>query len=406
MMPDQNEQELRSLFSLWLNGDGDEAILQRLSELAEEPGLTAIWQSLLAGIPEQPAIDQQHTGILDQVYQNLLVSEPELRVPAPVRGIKTWLKYAAAAVLLISIGSYIFFYSGTGKQEKQQLGNIHPVENGQPSNPNKAVLTLGSGKQIILDSSGNGKLADQAGAVVMKSAEGQIVYSKNDAAPQQTTDFNTVATPRGGEYKITLPDGTKVWLNAASSITFPTAFNGSDRTVTVQGEVYLDVAKHASQPFRIKVNDAIIDVLGTELNVNAYNDEPVTRTTLLDGSIKLSKGVENKILKPGQQVWFRPNSDVLTVTGDIDTEQVIAWKNGSFDFRNQDIGTVMNQVGRWYNMDIVYEGKKPDTKIIGMMGRNTDLVTLLKSLELTSGIKFKVEQAAAATLPGKIIVQQ
>lgn len=412
MTPDQHEQELKILFHQWLEGDIDETGIQRLAELADEQELTSAWQSMLATVHQEPYTEEQgkqHHAILDKVYQNLMAAEPGLQRPATIRRISNPMKYAAAVVLLLMMaGGYYFFHTNRQQQNKEQLSNTDPSTPASPSNNNRAVLTLGSGEQILLDASGNGKLAQQTGAEVIKSANGQIIYQQIDSLPasQQKIDFNTVTTPRGGEYIITLPDGTKVWLNAASSITFPTVFHGGDRTVSVQGEVFLQVAKNATQPFRVKVKDAIIDVLGTEFNVNAYNDEPVTRTTLLEGSIRLTKGTERRILKPGQQVMFRENYPALTLADNVDTEQVIAWKNGSFDFRNQDLQSVMKQIGRWYNMDIIYEGGQPDVKILGMMGRDTDLNILLKSLELTSGIHFKVEAAGTGSKPGKIIVQQ
>lgn len=412
MMPNPNEQELRSLFSLWLNGDGDAHTIRRLSELAEVEELKGIWQNLLSSIPEDQhttTSGMQHAAILDKVYQNLVELQPELAVtPAPIRRINTFIRYVAAAVLLLLAAGAWFFFNNTAKQQqKDQLVHTNPPASTSTLNTNKAILTLGSGKQLLLDSSGNGKLAQEAGSVVIKSAAGQLLYQPTDSLTKtnQATEFNTVATPRGGEYKITLPDGTMVWLNAASSITFPTAFRGTDRTVSVQGEAYLQVAKNAAQPFKVKVGDAVIDVLGTEFNLSAYNDEPVTKATLLEGSISVTKGNERRILKPGQQCWFRDKSNVLNVAANIDTDQVIAWKNGSFDFRNQELESVMKQIGRWYNMDIKYEGKKPEVRILGMMGRNTELSTLLKSMELTSGIKFTVE-AGTASQPGKIIVQQ
>lgn len=405
MAPYQNEQELRSLFSQWLEGNGDAGTVKRLSELAENPELASVWKSLLAAVPEEA--QPGHDAILEQVYQNLLAELPELQVTAPVRRMKPWMKYAAAAALLLVAGGGYYFYSSTKEEAgREQLSNITPAERPTSNNnKNKAILTLGNGKQIVLDASGNGQLAQQTGSLVIKPADGQIVYNSNDSIPsQRAVEFNTVTTPRGGEYKVKLPDGTDVWLNAASSITFPTNFNDADRTVSVQGEVYLEVKKNTAKPFRVKVKDATIEVLGTSFNVNAYNDEPVTRITLLEGSIHVTKGNEQKMLKPGQQLWFRATGNVLTLADDVDTEQVMAWKNGVFDFRNQDIGLVMNQLGRWYNMDIMYEGKRPDVKILGMMGRNTDLKTLLNSLELTSGIRFSLEYSPAKNEAGKIIV--
>lgn len=411
MALDQKEKELRSLFSKWIENEADENTIRDLSMLAEDEELTETWQQLLADMPDNmsiESIEQEHAAIFDKVYQNLLATEEGLMVQAPVRRMRTWLKYAvAAAVLFIFLAGGFYLFNTTTKQntddQVSQTTQEEPVN--KPDN-NKAILTLGSGKQIILDSTGNGMLAQQSGAAVIKSANGRIEYQQNDSltAANRPVDFNTVSTPKAGEYIITLPDGTIAWLNAASSITFPTAFRGADRTVSVQGEVYLQVAKKASQPFRVKVKEAIIDVLGTGFNVNAYADEPVTRITLLEGSISLTKGNERKLLKPGQQLWFRENSDLLTLNKTVDTEQVIAWKNGTFDFRDQDFDMVMKQIERWYNMEIKYEGKIPDVKILGIMSRDTPLATLLHSIELTTGIRFKIDNNTSGKKPGKIFV--
>ena len=410
MAPLQKDQELRSLFSQWLQNNGDETIIHRLSELAEEPELQETWQSLLFELPDemQPElIEQQHAAIFDKVYQNLIETEPGLMPAAPVRHMRPWRKYAAAAaiIILFAAGGFYLFNTGKDQPANEKITEINPGKTLQQSDNNKAILTLGSGKQIILDTSANGKLAQQSGAEVIKSENGQIIYQLNDSitASQQPIDTNTVSTPRGGEYTITLPDGSIAWLNAASSISFPTAFRGSERTVTVQGEVYLQVAKNSSQPFRVKVKDASIDVLGTSFNVNAYAEEPISKITLLEGSISLKKGNERKIMKPGQQVWFRENSNALNFSGNIDTEQVVAWKDGTFDFRDQPFESVMNQIARWYDMEIVYEGTIPDVKILGIMSRNTSLSIMLKSFELTTGIKFKIENN---TKPGRIIIQR
>lgn len=411
MALDQKEKELRSLFSKWIENEADENTIRDLSMLAEDEELTETWQQLLADMPDNmsiEAIEQEHAAIFDKVYQNLLATEEGLMVQAPVRRMRTWLKYAvAAAVLFIFLAGGFYLFNTTTKQNTDdQVSQTTQEEPVNKLDNNKAILTLGSGKQIILDSTGNGMLAQQSGAAVIKSANGRIEYQQNDSltAANRSVDFNTVSTPKAGEYIITLPDGTIAWLNAASSITFPTAFRGADRTVSVQGEVYLQVAKKASQPFMVKVKEAIIDVLGTGFNVNAYADEPVTRITLLEGSISLTKGNERKLLKPGQQLLFRENSDLLTLNKTVDTEQVIAWKNGTFDFRDQDFDMVMKQIERWYNMEIKYEGKIPDVKILGIMSRDTPLATLLHSIELTTGIRFKIENNTSGKKPGKIFV--
>lgn len=412
MALDQKEQELRSLFGKWLQNEADENTIRELSLLAEDEELSATWQQLLAEMPDDfsiEAIEQEHAAIFDRVYQNLLATEEGLMEQRPVRRINTWMKYAvAAAVLFLFLAGGFYFYNTHQQRPNDQVSQTTKEQPVKKADHNKAILTLGSGQQFVLDSTSNGMLAKQSGTDVIKLANGQIIYQQGDSllSAGQSVDLNTISTPKGGEYTITLPDGTIAWLNAASSITFPAAFRGDDRTVTVQGEVYLQVAKKASQPFRVRVKDALIDVLGTEFNVKAFADETVTRITLLEGSISLTKGNERKLLKPGQQLWFRENSDLLKLNASVDTEQVVAWKNRTFDFRDQDFDLVMKQVERWYNMEIIYEDKIPDVKILGIMSRDTPLATLLHSIELTTGIRFKIENNSSRTKPGKIIIQR
>ena len=413
MTPSDKEKELRLLFSQWLSGEIDQQLLRQLVDYAEDQDLEGAWHSMLSDIPEQmlpETISAGHAEVLDKVYANLVAAQPDLQLPAPVRRIRRmagWMKYAAALILLLAGWLFYYFLSDSQNEPGPALVKTQNGDSLLRGNSNKAVLTLGNGQQILLDSSGNGQLAQQNGALIFKPEEGQITYLKEDSllASAQHTEYNSVSTPRGAEYKIVLPDGTEVWLNAASSITFPTAFTGQERNVSIQGEAYFEVTKNLSMPFKVNFNGATVEVLGTHFNINTYKDEPVARTTLLEGSIRFTKGNESHILKPGQQIVLDKNLHTISITENVDEEQVIAWKNGTFDFRNQDIETVMNQVSRWYNMDIIYNGKKPSAKILGMMSRDTDLNTLLKSLALTSGIQFKIENATGKEQPGKIIVQ-
>lgn len=412
MVPPDKAKELRLLFSQWLNGEADEKIIRQLVDHAEDKDMEAIWHSLLAGIPFQELSAtsvSEHKPVLDQVYLNLVTAQPELQLPTPVsriRRITGWMKYAAALILVLAVWLFYFFLKEYKRPAGTETVTTLAADSLIRGNSNKAVLTLGNGQQILLDSSGKGQLAQQNGALIFKSEEGKIVYRKEDSllASAHHTEYNSVSTPRGAEYKIVLPDGTAVWLNAASSITFPTAFTGAGRSVSIQGEAYFEVAKNRSMPFKVNFNGATVEVLGTNFNINTYKDEPLVSTTLLEGSIRFVTAKESRILKPGQQIVFNKIRNTVSMSEDIDEEQVIAWKNGTFDFRDQDIETVMNQVGRWYNMDIFYNGPKPEAKILGMMSRDTDLNTLLKSLALTSGIRFKIERPSGKD-PGKIIVQ-
>ena len=408
MMPIQKESELRLLFARWLDGTADEQTIRELADYAGDPEMTGVWQMLLADVPAAPLEDGADAAVLDRVYQHLVAAQPELKQHRTVRHLFAPIRYAAAILIILLAGGLGYFlFNNPGKQNKEHA-NISQANNIVPLNTSQAILTLGNGTKIILDSTGKSRLAQQAGAVVYQSADGQIAYRKNDSLPaaKQLPEYHTLSTPKGGEYEVVLPDGTAVWLNAASSITFPTVFTDAVRNVSVTGEAYFEVAKNAAKPFKVKVNDATIEVLGTHFNVSAYDDDPVAKATLLEGAIRLVTGHASKLLKPGQQAQFTNGGNTIKLITDADTEEAIAWKNGSFNFKNLDIGVVMNQIGRWYNMDIVYEGKKPEGLILGIMSRRTDLATVLTSLELTSGIHFDIKTSTVPGQAGKIIVRQ
>jgi ferric-dicitrate binding protein FerR (iron transport regulator) len=198
-----------------------------------------------------------------------------------------------------------------------------------------------------------------------------------------------MTTPTGGQYKLTLPDGSKVWLNAASSITYPAAFVGKERTVTIKGEVYFEVAKNENMPFHVKANNITVDVLGTNFNIMAYEDEPAIKTTLITGAIK----VNGHLLKPGQQAVNE------RITDNADIEEVVAWKNGLFEFNQQPIVSIMQQISRWYDVDIQYQGAIKSKTFTGQISRYADITTVLKMMELTGGIHFKVSDRTVTAMP-------
>jgi ferric-dicitrate binding protein FerR (iron transport regulator) len=210
--------------------------------------------------------------------------------------------------------------------------------------------------------------------------------------------MNTMHVPKGGQYQLTLPDGTKVWLNAASSITYPTAFSGSQRSVTISGEAYFEVAKKVNSPFHVKVGDREeVQVLGTSFNVNAYEDESDIRTTLLDGKIRIEQQQRSVVLAPGQQARLRAglpataSGPAIKVIGHADIDKVMAWKNGYFNFEDMQFGEAMRQLARWYDIDVVYENGIPDIPLGGETSRNLKLSDLLKGLA-GAGVKYKLEQ--------------
>jgi ferric-dicitrate binding protein FerR (iron transport regulator) len=265
---------------------------------------------------------------------------------------------------------------------------------------NVAILTLSDGSTITLDSAHDGVLAQQGSSSVTKLKTGQLAYKTLDGKPAPAV-FNTLTTPRGGQYRLVLPDGSEVWLNAASSITYPTLFDGRERTVRITGEAYFEIAQDAARPFKVVVNASIgeqeVEVLGTHFNVKAYTDESVITTTLLEGRVRLNSKGAGLVLDPGQQGTQQADGNIR-MNPHADTEAAIAWKNGLFHFEHTDIREVMRQLARWYNVDVVFEGKVPDEKFDGEITRNSNLTEVLKILQL-SNVHFKVDNNKVTVTP-------
>jgi transmembrane sensor len=268
---------------------------------------------------------------------------------------------------------------------------------------NKAILTLANGKKIVLDDVANGMLVKEGNTIVSKTNDGELKYEGKALTMEHSPlTFNTLATPKGGQFTLVLPDKTIVWLNAASSITYPTAFTGAERSVEITGEAYFEVAKNAAKPFRVHFTSADregeVEVLGTHFNINAYDDEVAVKTTLLEGKVKVSATVNNQstILKPGEQVSLRRPEPVegsqtsLSHPIPVETEAAVAWKNGEFLFRKADIETILKQAARWYDLEIEYPNGKPKDLFNGGVRRNVNLDKFLTILEI-SEVKCKLE---------------
>lgn len=300
----------------------------------------------------------------------------------PLPRIYRWPRYAAAAAILLLAGVAIYRYQAKRQVIQQQVAHVMP----SPATPvvqdvlpgqNKAILILGDKTVVSLDSLANGATVLQGGMKIVKQANGKIDYLPAHAPGENgIVAKNTVRTPRGGQYQLTLADGTRVWLNAASSITYPARFTGGDRTVTISGEVYFEVAQNAGSPFFVKIDnsDSKVEVLGTHFNINAYEDEAAITTTLLEGKVKVSGDNASVILKPGQQ------SAGTRVSDKVDIAQVMSWKSGVFTFEGKSIQQVLRELARWYDLTIVYGKEVPDIKLRGEMGMNLNLSQVLKGL--------------------------
>jgi ferric-dicitrate binding protein FerR (iron transport regulator) len=303
-------------------------------------------------------------------------------------------RMAAASVLLFFIiGSCFFFYhyKSTPSWHKNFAlkKQIIPVGN-------KAILTLSDGSTVQLDSTANGMLSTQGDAVVMNQNNGELIYKSANKTSTESV-YNTVSTPKGGTYKVTLPDGSYVMLNAASSIHFPTVFTGNNRTVEITGEAYFEISPNETKPFRVKVNNIEVQVLGTHFNINGYKDEDAVKVTLLEGAVRVAGEKSNLLLKPGQQArMMNGNSEIIN---QVDIEEIIAWKNGSFNFNQSTLPEVMRQISRWYDVTVAYEGKISDKHFTGIVSRNENISAVLDLMQL-AGVKFKLEGER------KIIIKQ
>lgn len=304
-----------------------------------------------------------------------------------IRKRRNWM-VAAAVIVLVSVG--LFLQTGDKSVDKQTLTKVEPGKQIRNCN-NCATLTLGDGSVIELDTAASGKLASQGNTQIVKLEGGQLAYEGgnefNAAVP-----YNTVSTPRGSTHQIVLVDGTKVWLNAASSIRFPAAFVGAERKVEITGEVYFEVARNSELPFKVAIRDCEIKVLGTAFNINGYREENAIKTTLLEGSISLKVNDNTQLLKPGQQLSYTEATKKIKV-GMANIDDVLAWKEGFFYFDNDNIQTLLREIGRWYDVEIVYEGALPERGFKGEIGRDLslqDVVVFLKKLKINAELQGNI----------------
>jgi ferric-dicitrate binding protein FerR (iron transport regulator) len=311
----------------------------------------------------------------------------EMRVRS-IRSRSGILKYAAAALIIFSIGAYFFI-----NKRQSQRQNVQIVQNDLLPGSNKAILTLSSGEKISLTDARAGIVASDANLLVKKNANGSINYERNTvAAESRVPAYQTISTPRGGQWpQIELSDGTSVTLDAGSSITYPVAFTGKERKVAITGQVYFSVKHNAAMPFRVTVKGQTIEDIGTEFNINAFDDEPAIRTTLIEGSISITKNKDHLVLVPGQQAVNKLNDEPIRLKR-ANIADVIAWKNGLFHFDHADLKTVMRQIGRWYDVEVVYEGNIPKTNITGEVYRSmkaSQVFEVLNNLKVSFRIDGK-----------------
>lgn len=344
--------------------------------------------------PEQPMPEAMSDRIMANIFPAKTVGEEEEERSGGIAWL--WPKLVAAA-LVIGFGVY-WWASYRGSREMAQQEKVVKVQLADiPPGGNKAILILGDGSSIALDSAGNGLLASQGGTSVTQSGKGQLVY-KSGHDTESAPVLNTVTTPKGGQFHIVLPDGTGVWLNAASSLRFPTAFTGKQRNVEITGEVYFEVAHNRQMPFVVKNGATEITVLGTHFNVMAYDDEKIMRTTLLEGAVKITRGAMEALLAPGQQARISAATGSVRVVDDVNTEKELSWKNGYFQFEDESLESIMRQVSRWYDVEVRYEGNSRGENFTGRLKRNSNVSSVMKILSL-SGVKFRIEDKTIIVTP-------
>jgi transmembrane sensor len=345
----------------------------------------------------------------ERIWKKIVNDVPELTAARVKQNKYVWFRVSIAAAVLVALllGGWLFLTRSFKKSDSQQA--VTTTKDISPGG-NKAILILGDGTKLVLDSAQHGVLAQQGKTSISKKREGEVIYNANLPAGQAGSPltYNTITTPRGGQYHVVLPDGSHVWLNAASSIHFPIQFTEKERKVTVSGEAYFEVAKDKTKPFKVMVSPdgnelCEITVLGTHFNVSGYTNESYANATLLEGSINFTVNSENNKqnvkLQPGQQASVKKGNNNVSVINDENAESAILWVKGIFHFEKNNLSSVMRQLSRWYDVDVVYEGVIPEQKITGDAERDIPLSIMLQTLEQMTSVHFKVQGRTVKVTP-------
>lgn len=354
------------------------------------------WEKWLLQNPDRKKEVEQLTQVMmlmgdESRIENINTDFAKLqsRIDRSAQGIKMrrsslWISWSIAASILVLLSVGLLFY--ITQNTKITDPNLADV----PPGGNKATLILANGQKINLSEAVNGAIASEPGIKVIKTAEGKIIYDLSNIADKTAKEkYNTIETPVGGQYQINLSDGTKVWLNSASSLHYPTQFKGSERKVELTGEGYFEVAHQKSTPFKVASAGQTVEVLGTHFNIMSYRDEQTVKTTLLQGLVRISLGKESILLKPGQQALR--TSDKIRISDEVDMEDVVAWKNGYFKF-NESLEGIMSKISRWYGVEVVYETKTdPNLTYSGKISRGRNISAILKIIEFNGDVHFRVE---------------
>ena len=408
-----SREEVEELFAWLKEQEGDDALKKFIFDAAADKE---------AHNPTLPQSDW------DRIWQSV---DSATRANAPTKIVRPFwpsrvLRVTAAALVLVMAG-YGWFYFSRSRPTSAAVVSTFTIKKDIAPGGNKALLTLGDGTTVVLDTVQTGLLALQGQTRIIKQNTGQLIYNQLSTSEQKAREvlYNTVTTPHGGQYQLVLPDGTKVWLNAGSSLCFPATFSTPARRVQLTGEAYFEVAHNAKKPFIVNVNNKEeVTVLGTHFNINAYENENAILTTLLQGSVKVGIGNPRQVgaglqsaipdrsgqagnntvtLKPGEQVSLSHSSQ-LSHPIPVQTNGTVAWKNGYFRFKETGIRELMRQVERWYDVEVEYKTDRTDQYYTGVVSRSQNISALLKTLELTGTVHFQIDNSTAAGKKGKIIV--
>lgn len=388
LLSDDNREQINGLIDQFIRSDGRR---HALSEETADDILSSIFSATGARNAEEKlgGSTKQELGANEEEFG--ASTKPELGASRPL-----WLfKLAAASVALFLMYAGYRWYNRV--PPVKAVAALHSVYGDDAAaGGNKASLTLADGQTYDLNTITEGNLSVQPGTTIDKS-KGEVIYGKNGENGDAVA-YNVLRTPLGGQYKIVLPDGSRAWLNAGSSLKYPTAFKGNKRDVEMTGEVYFEIEPDKARPFMVRVvdknikgKDMEITVLGTHFNISSYGDEPAMQTTLLEGSVRVEKDAVIKVLSPGQQARVltgEAGRDIAVKT--VDTESVVAWKEGRFEF-NGNIREIMRQISRWYDLDVKYEGNVERKSFAGTISRKNNVSEVLKMLEMTGGIQFRID---------------
>lgn len=356
------------------------------------PGNKRLFESLTNNEELQAKLNQLHEieGTRNDARKRVteLLFPGAIVTPMKRATISIWKTVAAAVVVTAVVGTGVWLL--IKKDAPPPVATVQPAESGLANDVTpggfKAQLVLSDGSTIDLDSAGAGKLAQQGNMQVMNS-DGQLVYQK-DATMETKALYNTLKTSRGQMYPVKLSDGSAVWLNSSSSIRFPVAFTEQERRVEITGEAYFEIARNDRKPFTVSVNGMEVQVVGTVFNINSYTDEGTIKTTLLKGAVKVKKGSQQVMIKPGEQAEVAEKT--ISVKAGVNIDKEVAWKNGLFYFRKENVKAIMRQIARWYDVDVVYEGNISNEEISGKIHRSANLSEVLKLLSELD-VKYKIE---------------